>query len=51
MKSGNNALNSFGWYGKLLWVAGGVANVNMVENMNCYDFARMLSFEIAKNEI
>lgn len=50
-KKGSDHLAAFGWYGKILWVSSGVENIKLVENMNCYEFARALSFKMAENEI
>ena len=44
-------MSDFGWNGKILWLADGVENVEKVNEMNCYEFLRQLSFKIAKNEV
>jgi len=44
-------MSSFGWNGKILWVASGVENIKTVEQMSGYEFARVLSFKIAENDI
>ena len=45
-----NDLAKFGWYGHILFLAGGVENIKLVEKMNLYDFLTALSYKIAQNE-
>jgi len=44
-----SAINNFGWMGKILWL-GGVENKEKIEQMNVYEFIRLLSFKLAENE-
>ena len=46
----NKDLAQFGWYGHVLFLADGVQNIKLVEQMNLYDFLTALSYKIARNE-
>ena len=44
-----NKLSSFGWGGRILWLAED-STVEQVEQLNAYEFIRRLSFKSAKYE-